>query len=122
MAQMNNFFITNHQLFTAEIAAMLTQTFPGEAYEKGEHQIFTCPSILCVWGKDASREITLESKEGFREKLATLAQGGRNAAVKTELKNFANAHYGFNFDTPCRFKFEMVCPDPLHANLNVVVA
>eukprot|EP00965_Chrysotila_dentata_P032881 1096432-Pleurochrysis_carterae.AAC.1 len=57
-----------------------------------------------------------------KEKLAGLAECGKNAAVKTACKAFANAYYGFNFETPCPFKFKMVCPDPLNAYLNVVIA
>eukprot|EP00965_Chrysotila_dentata_P165696 5470759-Pleurochrysis_carterae.AAC.2 len=119
---MNNFFIADHTLFTADIAAMLTHTFPLEVYERGQHSNFQCPSPNCIWGEDKGREVTLKSKMDFKEKLAGLAECGKNAAVKTALKAFANAHYGFNFETPCPFKFEMVCPDPLHAYLNVVVA
>eukprot|EP00965_Chrysotila_dentata_P203528 6181779-Pleurochrysis_carterae.AAC.1 len=122
MPQMNSFSITNHTLFTAEIAAMLTHTFPQEAYEKGDHKDFTCPAVECTWGKGKGREVTKQSKEDFKEQLATLAQDGRNAAVKAALKDFAKVHYGFNFETPCPFKFEMVCPDLRHAYLNVVVA
>eukprot|EP00965_Chrysotila_dentata_P130199 4304976-Pleurochrysis_carterae.AAC.1 len=119
---MNEFHLKDHKLFTAEIAAMLTHTSPGTAYQRLEHEDFICPAPNCTWGKDGGAEVTAQSKEDFREKLSLLAENGKHAAVKTALKNFASAHFGFNFDTPCLFKFEMVCPDPLHAYLNVVVA
>eukprot|EP00965_Chrysotila_dentata_P021118 699432-Pleurochrysis_carterae.AAC.1 len=112
----------DHVLFTAEIAAMLTHTSPAVAFERKQHQDFICPAVGCTWGDAKGRLVTLQSREDFKQHLATLAGNGKSAAVKRALTNFARAHHGFNFDTPCLFKFSMVCPDPLHAYLNVVDA
>eukprot|EP00965_Chrysotila_dentata_P212483 6187068-Pleurochrysis_carterae.AAC.1 len=119
---MTKFDRQDHVLFTAETAAMLTHTSPEAAYYELEHVDFECPAVGCSWGQDKGPLVTAESREKFKQHLATLAEGGKHAAVKAALMSFARVHHGFEFDTPCLVKFEMICPDPLHAYLNVVVA
>eukprot|EP00965_Chrysotila_dentata_P141368 4672515-Pleurochrysis_carterae.AAC.1 len=118
LTSLTNFDIKDHQFLTSDIASMLTHTSPGAAYHNLEHQDFQCPAAACTWGEGKGRLVTAESKEGFKLQLAALASDRKRAAVKAALKKFARAHHGFNFVTPCLFKFEMICPDPLHAYLN----
>eukprot|EP00965_Chrysotila_dentata_P040368 1339561-Pleurochrysis_carterae.AAC.1 len=42
---MIEFFLKDHTLFTADIAAMLTHTFPGSAVHNLPHQSFQCPAV-----------------------------------------------------------------------------
>eukprot|EP00965_Chrysotila_dentata_P037690 1253532-Pleurochrysis_carterae.AAC.1 len=42
---MNEFFLKDHTLFTTDIAAMLTHTFPGSAFHNLPHQSFQCPAV-----------------------------------------------------------------------------
>eukprot|EP00965_Chrysotila_dentata_P177068 5848113-Pleurochrysis_carterae.AAC.1 len=111
-----------HTMITADLAVLLTHTSQAEAYDQMEHQDFTCPVAACTWGADSGRLVTAASKETFRKQLENLAGAGKHNIVKRKLKDFADAHHGFDFETPCMFKFVMVCPDPLHAYINVVSA